>query len=301
MGKLHLTYDKIIIGLSIKSLIYSFLERIPILYINSDSNKSPKEFEFFNNEVTFENIFVNYSPNIFKDCFGNAVVFGHRKKDVYEKLLFLMSMEGFLPFSNKITNIKYLGDGNLKIKTDFNKIITIKTNNILVFDEIGIENIDVFKKKSLLKERHSIFSIKKMNSKTYNFVRFSHEKPLKYMFLFRNRAIAVSEENVDFDEIKFFIREYLENQDNKEIEILFKETYLIEDNYVSLKSDNNIEFINKSEQEIVEECLRTHPDVYKNFLHRYCNILFCSKDIIITKKEHYRRLKKIKSELKANV
>jgi len=107
-------YDKVIIGVTLSSLLYSYYHNIPII-------SSPQVFPFY-----FEKL--KYKKH-FSKVFGLNFEY---ELELFQHLLFFLSISGNLPFSDKVTNIEY-EDGELHVITG-NLATKVIAEEILIFD-----------------------------------------------------------------------------------------------------------------------------------------------------------------------
>ena len=110
-------YDNIVIGSDLKSLLFAFINQYPIFF--TEQNK-PHQFDFFVD-------YYNDGSNSFKS-FNDVYKFGIQKIDMWERLYFLLSMQGLLPLADICDTIRYDGE-RLVCSTEYSKLCEIKFKN----------------------------------------------------------------------------------------------------------------------------------------------------------------------------
>lgn len=108
---LELEYDKLVIGSDLSALSYAYVNKIPVIYLNLN-----KPFKFDD-------------ENIWKS-----------KRDIWNKLCFLLAYTKYMPFGNIITNIK-IDNNLLKCITKNYLSINITYNNLFIFDDYKIDGL----------------------------------------------------------------------------------------------------------------------------------------------------------------
>jgi hypothetical protein len=106
---LTLTYDNLIVGSSLEAVLFAHQTNTPLL---STRMQRPYFFEEM-------------------EDFG----IGTNKLDVWNKYIFLLSLAGYVPFSDKIKHIRYIDSNNLKIVTLDDVLVNIKYNRLFIFDD----------------------------------------------------------------------------------------------------------------------------------------------------------------------
>lgn len=108
---LELQYDKLVIGSDLSALSYAYVNKIPVLYLSLN-----KPFKY-DDENTWKS-----------------------KRDIWNKLAFLLSYTKYIPFSNVLTNIK-IDDKQLKCVTKNYLSIIIHYNNLFIFDDYKLDGL----------------------------------------------------------------------------------------------------------------------------------------------------------------
>jgi len=102
-------YDELVIGFTYNAVLYSYLNELPI-------------------------VGVVYRPPIIFETAGTRL-----KRDMYEEMVFLLSLSGLAPFSNMVTSIRLSENNVLNIVVGETTVIKAKFNKLTVFDEEGLQ------------------------------------------------------------------------------------------------------------------------------------------------------------------
>jgi hypothetical protein len=109
---LDLHYDKLIIGADLSALCFSYIHKIPLIYLRKDQP---------------------YKYNLSNDY--------EEQKKVYEDLLFLLSITNYVPFSNLVKAIRIQDNNNLKIISKNNLVCNISFNKLYISDDYEITGL----------------------------------------------------------------------------------------------------------------------------------------------------------------
>lgn len=141
---MDLTIPKLIVGGNLSALLYSYINNIPLVYVNK-FQKTPYPFEFFSTDIDLSKFYIDneneinkFSTNRDKSEF---IYFGMSKKRFYEKIIFLSSLGGLIPFTNKICS--FIIEQEKKIINVLMDKDSIKINyeKIIIFDDKNIKGI----------------------------------------------------------------------------------------------------------------------------------------------------------------
>jgi len=123
-----LKYDKIVIGSSIEAVLYAFVNNYPIFFAEEHR---PFRFDFLDPHVDLSCLKI---PGAAKSLttFGSSKIVGYSKELLWEKLLFLLSVEGRSPLSNLCGTIRYDGD-TVVCSNEYSKIMEFTFNECFYF------------------------------------------------------------------------------------------------------------------------------------------------------------------------
>ena len=126
-------HETVVIGSSLNAVIYSFLNDLPLLF---NDIKKPSQVEFLNKtDVPI----IGELPSREIKTLEETRVVGPNKLEVWERLCFLMSLQGQIPFADKISSIRINEDTKeLKVITNNSRSIIIHCNRIIIFDDKNV-------------------------------------------------------------------------------------------------------------------------------------------------------------------
>ena len=135
-----LNFDEVVIGGGLSALVYAYTSDGVLIRAHDGG---PSTFDFF--EPNFDLGIFSYQPVTYelKSNVGVKIV-GAPKRDLWERLSFLMSIGGNLPFSDKVNSIRIdqeektalvVGIGNSSTKIGYNKL--------RVFDDKALHGLEL--------------------------------------------------------------------------------------------------------------------------------------------------------------
>ena len=143
MNRHEYEFDKIVIGSTLSALIYCYFNSVPLIYNNE---RKPMFFDFFDPDLSLEKLHMEPQQFNLKGLESDKIV-GHSKLQMWERLMFILSLSGQVPMSDKARSIR-VEDGNiLKITTKKFRMIKARFNKLIIFDNENIEGIGVPKAK----------------------------------------------------------------------------------------------------------------------------------------------------------
>ena len=123
-------YDKIVIGSSLSAVLYAFSNKYPIFFAEE---RRPFRFDYLEPALDLSCLKI---PGAAKSLttFGSEKNVGVTKELLWERLLFLLSLDGNAPLSNLCHNIRY--DGNrIVCSNEYSKIMEFKFNECAYFGD----------------------------------------------------------------------------------------------------------------------------------------------------------------------
>ena len=145
MNKHEYQFDEVVIGNSLAALTYSYLNSVPLIY-NGDSK--PHFFDFFDSEFELDKLHLEAENYELRGLESSKTV-GHSKLKVWEHLMFVLSLSGHIPFSNKVSTIRIEDDNVLKVTTKKFRVIRVKFQKLRIFDSENIDGLPVPEKQIL--------------------------------------------------------------------------------------------------------------------------------------------------------
>lgn len=129
-------HKEIIVGSSLSALIHAFNKNIPVFYSDYDR---PFELDFLDPNLDLKFLGID---NISKTLKGveSEITVGIKKTILWERLLFLLSLEGKAPLSGLCNAIRY--DGNVLVFTDeYSKIGEITFDKCYYYGDNNCRNL----------------------------------------------------------------------------------------------------------------------------------------------------------------
>ena len=130
-------YNKIALGCSLSSALYCFYNQIPMIYVE---RRKVHPFEFFEPNTDLSLLKIEPLRYDLKMSDEEVAVFGPSKRQVYEKIMVLLSLSGLVPFSNLAKSV-HIEKKNLKIITERNRIYEVAYEELIVFDDTNISGL----------------------------------------------------------------------------------------------------------------------------------------------------------------
>ncbi len=139
-------YDKIVVGSDLRALLFAYINSYPILFAH---RQKPFDYEFFNPETSLE--FCGIPDQVETlNCNSNTKKVGVKKVILWERLYFLLSLNGLLPVSNLCSIIRH-NDGKISCHNEYSKIAEFEFNQCFYFDSPSCFNFAI---DNLLDERN---------------------------------------------------------------------------------------------------------------------------------------------------
>jgi len=131
-------HDKVVIGTSLNAVIYSFLNDLPLLF---NDIKKPSQVEYLNKtDVPI----IGELPSREIRTLDEVRPVGPSKLEVWNRLCFLMSLAGKIPFADKISSIRINEEEKeLKVITNNSRSIIIHCHQVIIFDDKNIAGLPI--------------------------------------------------------------------------------------------------------------------------------------------------------------
>lgn len=126
--------------------MYAFNNQYPIFF---SETKRPFAFEYFKPDVNLSYLQLPTEPKSLT-TFGDVKIVGHPKELLWERLLFLLSLDGNVPLSNLCTSMRYDGE-KITCSNQYSKIAAVNFEKCIYFDG-DVANLDITK--SLANDHH---------------------------------------------------------------------------------------------------------------------------------------------------
>jgi len=141
--------DEVIVGNNLAAVFYAYINNCPIIFKNSDF---PFFYERFTKDFPLDKIFLTNEITKIKTATGELIK-GSKKESIFNRLLFVLSISGLVPISDKIEKIRIEDDNFLKITTTRARLVTIKYKKLRIFNpEIvtGLKDLKTKENKTLI-------------------------------------------------------------------------------------------------------------------------------------------------------
>jgi hypothetical protein len=137
--------SELVIGNSLEAVSYSYLNQKHLIL---NSIRKPYFFEFFEKDCCLKNYSLETSQYELKT--PNGVKFcGASKLEVWERLVFYLSMAGLIPVADKVYSMRIEDNNLLKITTQNSRVVRIEFEKLRIFDTeniSGLESVDEINK-----------------------------------------------------------------------------------------------------------------------------------------------------------
>ena len=147
-------YDEVVVGNNLAAIFYSYLNYLPLIF----KEKNPPHFyERFEVDFPLDKLLLT-NPETTLNTPAGQIAMGTDKLQIYDRLLFVLSLAGKIPISDKIEKIR-LEENTLKVTTQRAKSIKIKFNKLHVFGPELIQNLEKSaseKRKHLVQDKFRI-------------------------------------------------------------------------------------------------------------------------------------------------
>ena len=125
-------YDKVVIGSSLTAILYAFNNNYPVFFAEECR---PFRFDYLDPSVQLEALkMAPARPAKSLTTFDGVKLVGHAKELLWERLLFLLSVDGKAPLSNLCHSIRYDGD-RVVCSNEYSKIMEFKFNECVYFGD----------------------------------------------------------------------------------------------------------------------------------------------------------------------
>ena len=123
-------YDKVVIGSSLKALLFAFQNRLPVVF---SEPMRPFRFDYLNPDLDLSYLKLE-NVEIFFQTFGEILTFGLPKEELWERLLFFLSLDGKVPFSNLCKSMR-LNANTIICSNEYAKIAEINFQTCYFFGD----------------------------------------------------------------------------------------------------------------------------------------------------------------------
>ena len=129
-------YDNVVIGSSLSALTFAYLHQYPIFFTTPDR---PFRFDYFESTVNLQCVGIPSSTQVLKTLSGFKDV-GIPKYLLWERLAFLLSVEGLLPLADLCDKMRYNGE-KIVCTNEYSKIYEFDFNTCYYFRDTNLSNL----------------------------------------------------------------------------------------------------------------------------------------------------------------
>ena len=132
---MNYNYDNVVVGSSFDAVLYAFVHNYPIVYSKYDL---PFRFDYLDSSIDLSCLSIDNKPSVINTV-SEQVVVGVPKITLWERMLFLLSLDSKAPLSNLCSNIRRK-DNKIICSNEYSKIAQITFNNCHYFHDAGSSN-----------------------------------------------------------------------------------------------------------------------------------------------------------------
>lgn len=136
MNEGHYEFDELVIGTGLNAVLYSFLNQKPLVI---NSIEKPLFFEFFPSGFDLSKLNLYPDEYSLKGLKKNMKV-GASKLDVWERLVFCLSLSGLLPVHCPAAEVR-IDDDYITVSTQDFKVRKLKYKKLRVFSDINVSGL----------------------------------------------------------------------------------------------------------------------------------------------------------------
>lgn len=125
-----IAYDKIVIGSSLRAVLFAFSNNYPLFFTEESR---PFRFDYFEEHADLSCVKISPRPQSLTTFEGEKKV-GVAKEVLWERLLFLLALDGKVPLSNLCESIRYDGE-RVVCSNEYSKIMEFKFNECYYFGD----------------------------------------------------------------------------------------------------------------------------------------------------------------------
>jgi len=131
-----LEYDKIVIGGSLKAIMFAFNNSLPVFF---SEGQRPFRFDYFEPGIDFSFLKLKDSEKTLKTFEGDKVV-GMPKWLLWERLIFILSCFGKVPLANLCKTMRYDGE-TITFADEYSKLTQLKFNYCYYFGDKNCQHL----------------------------------------------------------------------------------------------------------------------------------------------------------------
>ncbi len=257
-------YDTVVVGGTFEAVLYSFLNNLPLFY---SKLKPPFEFDFFVPELDLSAFGIE---NETKKLIGLGVdkCIGARKKHLFERILFVLSLAGQVPLSGK-ANLINIENELLNIITHGNRMVRVCADNIIIFDDENINGLPVPTPAQKIYKVYDWINVRSGTVHRYDLLQ-TDEDFVRELFFYPSARIDGNHDKKDAVAVSIMNEQQLEDIDYSDVYVRFKALDMMKE--AGIKGRRNGRDVN-------------NPD---RIIYRAIKIETAEREIVQTSKNKYK-------------
>ena len=153
-----LEYEDIVVGSDLKATLFAFNNNLPIIF---SQPRRPFRFDFLEPNTDLGCVKLTRSPSLELTRTNGVKVVGSRAELLWERLMFLLNLDGKVPFANLCSSIRFDGE-HLICSNEYSKIGTLNFSNCFYFGDDNISGL--IKEKELANPTYTCYDWIAFNS-----------------------------------------------------------------------------------------------------------------------------------------
>ena len=136
MSKNYHEFDELVVGTGLNAVLYSFLEQKPLII---NSTQKPLFFDFFPEGYDLSRLDIHLDEYTLRGRKKNIKV-GGSKLDVWERLVFSLSLSGLLPLHSPAAQLR-VEDDRVVVSTQNLKVHRLGYKKLRVFSDVNVTGL----------------------------------------------------------------------------------------------------------------------------------------------------------------
>ena len=132
-----LEYEDIVVGSDLKATLFAFNNNLPIIF---SQPRRPFRFDFLEPNTDLGCVKLTRSPSLELTRTNGVKVVGSRAELLWERLMFLLNLDGKVPLANLCTSMRFDGE-HLICSNEYSKIGTLNFSNCFYFGDDNISGL----------------------------------------------------------------------------------------------------------------------------------------------------------------
>ena len=132
-----LEYEDIVIGSDLKATLFAFNNNLPIIF---SQPRRPFRFDFLEPNTDLGCVKLTRAGELELTRTNGVKVVGSRAELLWERLMFLLNLDGKVPLANLCTSVRFDGE-HLICSNEYSKIATLNFSNCFYFGDDNISGL----------------------------------------------------------------------------------------------------------------------------------------------------------------